>query len=295
MPTPPTSPVQRVAVLGARGMLGRAWCELLEREGVEHTPLDLPEFDLCNPDHLRARLASGGHTHAINAAGWTDVDGAETHEPEAAAVNAEAVALLAKVCADSGTHILHYSTDYVFAGDASTPYRVDAPHRPINAYGRTKSAGEHALADSAARWTIVRTSWVYAPWGRNFVLTIADLLGRKDRLRVVNDQRGRPTCARHLARTSLALLERSLTGTWHITDGGACTWHGLAEAIARRIGSACPVEPCTSAEFPRPAARPAYSVLDLSRTEETLGPMPAWEHNLAAVLADIPLRTKGTP
>src|SRR5690606_14409224 len=137
---------------------------------------------------------------------------------------------------------------------------------------------------SPGRLLLIRTSWLYAPWGKNFVLTIARLAKEKPELRVVHDQRGRPTSAEHLARASLALLEAEAHGTFHVTDGGECSWFELAREVARTVAPSCAVHPCTSAEFPRPALRPAYSVLDLSETEARLGPMPDWRANLADAL-----------
>jgi dTDP-4-dehydrorhamnose reductase len=181
--------------------------------------------------------------------------------------------------------LLHFSTDYVFDGKASAPYRADAPVDPLGAYGRTKAAGEQAIHASGARHLIVRTSWLYAPWGNNFVRTMARLTRDKPSLKVVDDQRGRPTSAEHLAATALALLDRGATGTFHVTDGGECTWYEFTLAIAKQLGRTCTIAPCTTAEFPRPAPRPAYSVLDLSQTEALLGPMPDWRVNLVEVLA----------
>ena len=140
------------------------------------------------------------------------------------------------------------------------------------------------LEASAGEWLLVRTSWLYAPWARNFVRTIAGLAGARSALRVVDDQRGRPTSAEHLAGTTLALLERGERGTFHVTDGGECSWFDFAVQIAAHVNPECRVEPCTSADFPRPARRPGYSVLELAKTEALVGPMTPWSSSLAAVL-----------
>jgi dTDP-4-dehydrorhamnose reductase len=181
--------------------------------------------------------------------------------------------------------LVHYSTDYVFAGTATRPYPVDEPHEPLGVYGRSKALGERAVWDAGGPHLLLRTSWLYAPWANNFVRTIFKLSRERESLRVVADQRGRPTSAEHLARTTLALLDQRATGTLHVTDGGECSWHEFASEIVRLAGHPCRVDPCTSAEFGRPAPRPAYSVLDLAPTEALVGPMPSWQANLRDVLS----------
>ena len=217
----------------------------------------------------------------INCSGYTDVDGAESDEASANAVNGDAISLLSERCAAIGARLVHYSTDYVFDGTASTPYPVNAALAPVSAYGRSKALGESVLQRARCPWLLVRTSWLYAPWGKNFVRTIARLA------RVVNDQHGRPTDCRQLAANTLALLEREQQGVFHVTDGGnACTWFDFATEIVSHSGSSCEVLPCSTAEYPRPAPRPAYSVLDISGTEAVLGKLPDWKHNLASSLED---------
>lgn len=273
-----------ILIVGADGMLGRAWGRLLSGLGIDYTSPTLDELDLTNPDSI-ARVIDGHWPIIVNCAAWTDVDGAEQHEQEARKVNAIGVGELAARCARVGATLVHHSTDYVFNGRASEPYTVDQSRSPLGAYGRTKAEGEAALEQSGCRYVQIRTSWLYAPWGQNFVKTMARLMAEKPSLRVVDDQRGRPTSAEHLANVGLSLLGHDQTGTFHATDGGQCTWFDFATEIARLTGSTCRVEPCTSDEFPRPAPRPAYSVLDLSRTEAILGPMPHWKSNLAGVIA----------
>ncbi|HYE02502.1 MAG TPA: dTDP-4-dehydrorhamnose reductase [Phycisphaerales bacterium] len=274
-----------VVLLGACGMLGRAWGRVLEARAARWHGRGGAELDITRGDHV-AGLFRGPVGTIINCAAWTDVDAAEAREDEARRVNAEGVRDLARACALRGTLLVHYSTDYVFDGGATRPYRTDEPRRPVNAYGRTKAAGEEALERSGAPYLLVRTSWLYAPWGKNFVRTIARLSGEKDVLRVVDDQRGRPTSAEHLARATARMIERGARGAWHVTDGGECSWFEFASEIVRLAGRGrgCRVEPCTSSEYPRPARRPAYSVLDISGTEALLGPMPDWRTNLADVM-----------
>jgi dTDP-4-dehydrorhamnose reductase len=273
-----------VLIVGDRGMLGRAFRELLTRSVRAFQGVDLPDLDAAEPGQV-AELFAKPWSAVINCAAFTNVDGAESNEAAALRANAAAPQLLSQACARAGIPLLHFSTDYVFAGQASAPYPVDAPMQPLGAYGRTKAAGEDAIRAAGGRHLIVRTSWLYAPWANNFVRTMAKLTRDKPSLKVVSDQRGRPTSAEHLARTALALLDHAASGTFHVTDGGECTWYDFTVAIAANLGRGCTIEPCTTADFPRPAPRPAYSVLDLSKTEALLGPMPDWRDNLASVLA----------
>lgn len=273
-----------ITIIGANGMLGTAWRKLLDARGLGYAAVDYPAIDITSAASIAQHLTGPGAV--VNCAAYTDVDGAEANLDPAMAVNATAVGLLAARCKEVGSTLVHYSTDYVFNGRATAPYPVDAPHDPVNAYGRSKAAGEQALFDSGAKFLLLRTSWLYAPWGKNFVLTMLNLTKTKPKLLVVDDQRGRPTSAEHLAATSLALLDKDATGTLHVTDGGECTWHGFTVEIARLAGhTACEVAPCSSDQYPRPAVRPAYSVLDLGPTEQIVGPMPRWQDNLAKVVA----------
>jgi dTDP-4-dehydrorhamnose reductase len=275
-----------VLLLGDRGMLGRAFRELFAAKQRPFTGLDLPELDIAKADQVEPLLAKPWST-VINCAAYTNVDGAETDEAAALRANGTAPGVVAAACARARVPLVHFSTDYVFAGDASAPYAVDAPLRPLGAYGRSKAAGETAIRQSGAEFLIVRTSWLYAPWANNFVRTMARLTRDKPEVKVVNDQRGRPTSAQHLAAATLALVDRGTRGTMHVTDGGECTWYEFTVEIARQLGRSAIIRPCTTAEFPRPARRPAYSVFDLAPVEAILGPMPAWQANLASVLAQL--------
>lgn len=270
-------------VIGSTGMLGRAVAVELRRRGIEFLAPTRAEVDLSNLETID-RLP---HCHAIiNCAAWTDVDGAEGHEAQATVVNGEAVSRLASRCVGGG--YVGFSTDYVFDGRGTTPYGPMHGRAPLNAYGRSKAVGEELLGLKHAAWLNIRTSWLYAPWGKNFVLTMRQLLFSRDMVKVVDDQRGRPTSVEHLARCAVELLERGATGHWHLTDGGECTWYEFAQEIKRLTGAPATIEPCTSDQFPRPAKRPAYSVLDIGQTEAELGPMPHWKDNLADVLRRVP-------
>jgi dTDP-4-dehydrorhamnose reductase len=278
--------MKRVLLVSPDGMLGRAFeTQLAEDAGVLLTTVRYPELDLTKPETL-ARVERAEPSLVINCAAYTDVDGAESNEALATAINGDGVGLLAARCRTLGATLVHFGTDYVFDGRGDAPYPVDAPLAPQGAYARSKARGEVLLRESGADHLYIRTSWLYAPWGKNFVRTIARNARIRPELKVVNDQRGRPTSSEHLARTTLALA-REARGTFHVSDGGECTWFDFAEAIVAVLGLAgqCLVRPCTSEEWPTPTTRPPYSVLDLSKTEALLGPMPSWQDNLRDVLA----------
>ena len=267
-------------------MLGRAFRELLTAKQRPFTGFDLPGLDIAEPSQVGPIFEKPWFA-VINCAAYTNVDGAETDEAAALRANGTAPGVVAAACARARVPLVHFSTDYVFACNAQTPYAVDAPLQPLGAYGRTKAAGEIAIRQSGAQFLIVRTSWLYAPWANNFVRTMARLTRDKPELKVVDDQRGRPTSAQHLAAATLALVDRGTRGTLHVTDGGECSWYEFTVEIARLLGHGAIIRPCTTAEFPRPAARPAFSVLDLALTEAILGPMSDWRKNLASVVAQL--------
>lgn len=263
-------------ILGASGQLGQAFCQILSESGREYQAFDETKVNFADPASLEFSLS--GARAVINCAAYTNVDGAEKDERTATVVNGDAVGIIANRCRTAGIPLVHFSTDYVFDGEASTPYRLDHPYAPVNAYGRSKARGEELLVASGVEHLLIRTSWVYAPWGNNFVLTMARLMKTKPELRVVDDQSGRPTHVHGLATRSLALLDGNHRGTFHITDGGSCTWFGFARAIANVMGTESQIFPCTTEEFPRPAKRPKYSVLDTSRADDLLGaPVPFTE------------------
>jgi len=275
-----------IVIVGSTGMLARAFSEELRRRHANFRVVDLPDFDLRDPASIE-RAITERDTLVVNCGAFTDVDGAEAREDEAREINGTGVGALAARCRQVGARLVHYSTDYVFSGDASTPYPVDHPRQPINAYGRTKAVGEELLEASGADYLLIRTSWLYAPWGKNFVLTMRSLMAEKPEVRVVSDQVGRPTSAQYLAERTLSLIEHNARGTFHVTNGGFCSWHDFAAAIASYEYSKCRVLPCTAAEFDRPAKRPAYSVFDLSKTDALIGPSLDWRESLHAVLRQL--------
>ncbi|MEF9903841.1 dTDP-4-dehydrorhamnose reductase [Streptomyces sp. P9-A2] len=259
-------------VTGAGGMLGQDVLARLAAAGEQATPLDRTALDLTDADAVRRTLQRHRPAVVVNCAAWTAVDDAETHEAEALAINGDGPAHLADACARAGAVLLHVSTDYVFAGDATTPYAENAPTAPRSAYGRTKLAGEQAvlktLPDSGY---VVRTAWLYGTGGPNFVRTMIGLEGRRETLDVVDDQRGQPTWSADLAGLLLELGRGALAGTapagiYHGTASGETTWYGFTREIFRLLGADPDrVRPTTSEAFVRPAPRPAYSVLGHER------------------------------
>ncbi len=284
--------MSRWLVTGASGMLGRDVVAVLSaRTDATLTALDRAGLDITDADAVAAAVA--GHDVVINAAAWTDVDGAETAEDRATAVNGAAVAQLARACAQAGARMLQVSTDYVFAGDATTPISEDTPTEPINAYGRSKLAGEAAVREQLPdSGYVVRTAWLYGEHGRNFVATMLKLARDRDTVEVVDDQRGQPTWAYALANQLADLGDAALAGLapagiYHGTATGETTWFGLARAVFAAAGlDPGRVRPTTSDRFPRPAKRPAYSVLGHANWERAgLKPMAAWDDSLASALA----------
>lgn len=251
--------------------------------------------DFDAPESLAGLIARMAPDVVVNAAAHTAVDQAEHDRDAAFRVNAEAPAALARACADSDALLVHYSTDYVFDGSATRPYREDDPTAPLGVYGESKLAGEAAIRDSGARHAILRTAWVYAAHGRNFLRTMLRLAGERDELRVVADQVGAPTPASWIADATAVMLGRGIedAGTWHVVADGETSWHGFASAIMREavaaglLAHAPSVLPIGTADYPTPARRPAYSVLDTARLRRDFGLQPpGWEAGLRATLRE---------
>ncbi|MBL7496826.1 dTDP-4-dehydrorhamnose reductase [Frankia sp. CNm7] len=284
-------------MIGSAGQVGSDLCGLLAADPRLPATAGLTrvECDITDPARVRAVIRDqarpakiqGGLT-VVNTAAWTDVDGAESDEMGAYAVNAAGPAHLAAACAEAGATLIHLSTDYAFDGTADKPYEVDDPTGPVSAYGRTKLAGEQAVLALCPSAFVVRTAWVYGATGKNFVKTMARLAAERDVLTVVDDQRGSPTWSADLAGGLIELaLSDASPGIYHYTNGGDTTWFGFARAIMEELGEdPAKVHPTTTAAFPRPAPRPAYSVLSTRRwIDAGLTPPRPWRDALAAAFA----------
>ncbi|MEU5044308.1 dTDP-4-dehydrorhamnose reductase [Streptomyces griseorubiginosus] len=280
-------------VTGAGGMLGQDVLARLAQSGERYVALDRKALDLTDADAVSAALEEHRPAVVVNCAAWTAVDDAETREDEALAINGDGPRNLAEACARTGAVLLHVSTDYVFAGDATAPYAEDAPTAPRSAYGRTKLAGEKAVLANE-RGYVVRTAWLYGTGGPNFVRTMIKLEGVKDTLDVVDDQRGQPTWSADLAGLLVELGRGALAGTapagvYHGTNSGETTWHGFTQEIFRLLGADPDrVRPTTSDAFVRPAPRPAYSVLGHGRFAEAgIEPLRDWRTALTEAFPEI--------
>jgi dTDP-4-dehydrorhamnose reductase len=267
----------RLLVTGAAGMLGRDVVAAAERAGHDVIALARRDLDIADAGAVRAAVAGARPAAAINCAAWTDVDGAEEHEAEATRVNGEGAANLAAAV----PYLVHVSSDYVFDGTATEPYVEDDPTGPQGAYGRSKLAGEHAVAAHGDH-AIVRTAWIFGPHGKNFVATMLELAEDRDEVSVVADQIGCPTFTGHLGPALVRIAEERLSGVLHVAGGGRCSWQELAQAAFDEARVSCTANPVTTADFPRPAPRPAWSVLGSTRPEAPA--LPHWREGLSSYL-----------
>lgn len=301
-----------ILLLGANGQLGRSFIEegglatrgrliAATRDGSRFDGGPAETADLSQPETLPHQLDRLRPRVIVNAAAYTAVDRAESEESLATRVNGEAVAVLSEWAAAHGALIIHYSTDYVFSGDATSPYATDAPTAPAGAYGRSKLAGEQALSSSGAQHLLLRTAWVYAPHGHNFLRTMLRLAAEREEIRIVADQHGSPTDTGLIVQATLAALDRwqeatpmqrdHMNGTHHLVASGSTTWCGFAEAImqeaqAQGVLARVPrVTPITTAEFPTPARRPTWSVLDNSGFQRQFGySLADWRQRLHYII-----------
>jgi dTDP-4-dehydrorhamnose reductase len=275
----------RLLVTGGAGMLGQAVAAVATRLGHDVIALTRPELDITDPDHVRRVVAAAEPRAVVNCAAWTDVDGAETAEATAMAINATGAGNVARAAAESGARLVHVSTDYVFDGRKRSPWVESDPVGPVGAYGRSKLAGEEEVAASSEDYAIVRTAWLFGAGGRNFVDTILALGREREEVDVVTDQVGSPTWSAHLAEAVVEVAERrGDVGVFHAAGAGACSWYELAVEVFDRAGVRCRVLPTTSERYSRPAPRPAYSVLDTEREAAPL--LPPWQHGVAGYLAE---------
>jgi dTDP-4-dehydrorhamnose reductase len=300
-----------ILLTGSNGQIGSELKRLLSNLG-EVVALDRTQLDLSNSDSIRKRMNEIRPQLVVNSAAYTAVDQAESNEVTARAINAEAPAVIAEEAKRIGAVLVHYSTDYVFDGLKRSPYVESDRVNPLNVYGWTKLAGEQAIRDVGVPHLILRTSWVYATRGKNFLLTILRLASQREELRIVKDQIGAPTWSREVAGATVRVISEFLRGgtstswgnkggTFHVTAGGETTWYDFAEAILEEafasVQSAAWLEaatggrpliarrvvPVTTSEYPTPARRPSYSILSNSRLTDAFGiALPHWREQLKA-------------
>ncbi|MEJ7826306.1 MAG: dTDP-4-dehydrorhamnose reductase [Solirubrobacteraceae bacterium] len=269
---------------GAGGMLGRAVVEAAMREGHEHHGATRSQLDVTDGAAVRRAVFEARAQAVINCAAYTDVDGAESDPAAAAAVNRDGAANVAAATAQAGARIVHVSTDYVFDGCKRGPWLESDPTGPLGVYGETKLAGEQAVAHANPDHAIVRTAWLYGAGGKSFVDTMLTLGVQREEVSVVTDQIGCPTWTGHLAGALVALASRPHErGIHHIAGSGSCSWNELAREVFERARIECRVLPATSADFVRPAKRPANSVLGTERAQPLV--LPAWRDGLTEYLA----------
>lgn len=285
----------RVLVLGATGQVGRSLSHVAWPEGWQVVFCRRERVDLAQPEMIATELVAGQYDIVVNAAAWTDVEGAEDHEEEAFRINADGPACLAEMCSNQGAALLHISTDYVFDGRSSGDHDEYHQVRPLGAYARSKAAGEEVVRKALEHHVIVRTAWVYSPFGRNFVSTMLDLGASRDALKVVGDQFGNPTSAHAIANAVLVIAQQIADkkvswGTYHFAGQPWTTWYGLAdvvfEAAASIWGRRPSLESISAREWPSKVDRPANTRLDCSRIEREFGIVaPDWQADVSALVA----------
>ena len=286
----------RVLVFGGGGQVGFDLARARWPEGFALRSLDWAEADITEPAAIAAALAAERADLAVNLAAYTAVDRAESESERAWAVNCAGAENVARAASTRGVPLVHISTDYVFDGKKSSPYREEDPVNPLGQYGASKEAGERAVREAAPRHVILRTQWVYGVAGANFVKTMLRLGRERDVVRVVADQWGGPTAAADLARAIVAIAERiavgsAAWGTYHYAGAGAVSWHGFAEAIfdlaAPYLGRRPRLERVATADYPTPARRPLNSVLDCEKIRRDFGITPRpWRQSLEAMLGE---------
>ena len=288
-----------ILVTGANGQLGREIRNASEGSGHHFVFTDVSQaadvetvyLDITNIDAVRIICGSEDIDVIVNCAAYTNVEKAESDLTFADLLNHTAAANLAEVAAERKATLIHVSTDYVFDGEANVPYKETDPPSPLGAYGMTKFAGEKSIVNSGCKYLIFRTAWLYSPYGKNFVKTMARLTASNPTVKVVFDQVGTPTCAADLAGLIVRIISEGMldrTGIYHFTDEGVISWYDLAVAVNRLCGHGCAVRPCHTDEFPAKARRPKYSVLDKTLVKETFGvEIPYWLDSLESCLARI--------
>ena len=282
-----------ILITGANGQLGSSLRQLGSVSPNNYLATDVAELDITDAGAVLQTVKEQRIDVIVNCAAYTNVEKAEEDEPTADLLNHKAAAYLAAAAKETGATLIHVSTDYVFDGTAHLPYTEDAPTAPLGVYGRTKLAGERAVAESGCKYLTFRTAWLYSEYGNNFLKTMLRLTAEKERLNVVFDQAGTPTYAGDLAMTIFSIVEggyfAGTEGLYHFSNEGVASWYDFAAEIAAAAGhDKCRIRPCRTAEFPTKAARPAYSVLDKSKIKETFGlEIPHWRESMLYCLKNM--------
>jgi dTDP-4-dehydrorhamnose reductase len=277
-----------ILITGAQGQLGREFQALQTSFSQYHFLfVGRNELQIADEDSVESYFSNNKIEVCVNCAAYTAVDKAEQERELATSVNATAVRYLAKACARYHTQFIHISTDYVFDGTATSPYKPDDKTSPVNFYGQTKLEGELNAIKENENSIIIRTAWVYSSFGNNFVKTMMRLMSERESIGVVNDQRGAPTYAADLANAIMQIIDKNnfVAGIYHYSNKGDISWYDFAKEIATQINTSCIVNPFSTAQFPTPAARPAYSVLDTDKICSTFGiAIPEWKDSLSSCI-----------
>lgn len=284
-----------ILVTGANGQLGHEMQRVAKSSNHNYIFTDVADgyekLDITNIEDIRNMVKNNNVDIIVNCAAYTNVDKAESDYDTADLINNTAAGNLATAMKEAGGTLIHISTDYVFQGDRNTPCQEDWTTNPLGVYGKTKLAGEAAIATTGCNSIIIRTAWLYSQWGKNFVKTMQSLTATHDTLKVVFDQVGTPTFAGDLADTIAHIIntgQTNKTGIYHFSNEGVCSWYDFAKMICKLSGNTCDISPCYSEEFPSPVKRPHFSVLDKRKIKETFGiKVPYWTDSLEVCMKQL--------
>ena len=284
-----------ILVTGANGQLGHEMQRVAKSSNHNYIFTDVADgyekLDITNIEDIRNMVKNNDVDIIVNCAAYTNVDKAESDYDTADLINNTAAGNLATAMKEAGGTLIHISTDYVFQGDRNTPCQEDWTTNPLGVYGKTKLAGEAAIATTGCNSIIIRTAWLYSQWGKNFVKTMQSLTATHDTLKVVFDQVGTPTFAGDLADTIAHIIntgQTNKTGIYHFSNEGVCSWYDFAKMICKLSGNTCDISPCYSKEFPSPVKRPHFSVLDKRKIKETFGiKVPYWTDSLEVCIKQL--------
>ena len=284
-----------ILVTGANGQLGHEMQRVAKSSNHNYIFTDVADgyekLDITNIEDIRNIVKNNNVDIIVNCAAYTNVDKAESDYDTADLINNTAAGNLATAMKEAGGTLIHISTDYVFQGDRNTPCQEDWTTNPLGVYGKTKLAGEAAIATTGCNSIIIRTAWLYSQWGKNFVKTMQSLTATHDTLKVVFDQVGTPTFAGDLADTIAHIIntgQTNKTGIYHFSNEGVCSWYDFAKLICKLSGNTCDINPCYSEEFPSPVKRPHFSVLDKRKIKETFGiKVPYWTDSLEVCIKQL--------